>query len=197
MLGIAVPLLAGGCGSTPQAPAPQSSGPSATSAASVTTASPVAAFTTPASDCFVPADTVSSIAGIGPLTATSMGVGNPSNPDQWSGACLYGGSGGESASILTALKPTVSGQTAQQYLAQEIANESSFTSPQNVPDLGDVAELSSLGCGNGTCGYAVAAVQVRGDTVAELVVTLTQASPGQNPVISLARTVLTALAPGQ
>jgi hypothetical protein len=123
-----------------------------------------------------------------------MSISNPGNSGQWFGACFYKGSGGENASILASLKPTVPGQSAQQYLTQELTNESAFTSPRKVPGVGDVAEISDLGCSGGTCSYALATAQILDGTVAEVLVTLTQPSPGHNPIISLTQTVLKALA---
>lgn len=63
---------------------------------------------------------------------------------------------------------------------------------QDVPGLGDVAKFGTAPCSGQTCA-SISAIQLRGGTIADLLVTVKDPSGAEAPVLALAQALLAAV----
>ena len=210
---VALLLATSGCSSSPSAASapPGSSAPKAASATSApaSTSTPAASPSSPsptapaeasasatfkqlsAACLLLPASDFEQVSGQSPLTTHE--VPTSPNPSETLLGCEYLSGSQVDGAITLNILPATSGESAQQYLSDDIAaSKYNYGLSHKVPGLGDAAEFGTAQGGAGLIGSAWFIV-LRGGDVAHLTVSCLDPSGAEAPIVALARGLLAAV----
>ena len=204
---VALLLATSGCSSSPSAPSATSanSGTSAPASTSTPAISPSSPSPTAPAEASAPA-TFKQLSAACPLlpvsdfeqvsgqsALTTHEVPTSPNPSETLLGCEYLSGSQVEGAITVNILPATGGESAQQYLSDDIAaSKYNYGLSQKVPGLGDAAEFGTAQGGAGLIGSAWFIV-LRGGDVAHLTVSCLDPSGAEAPIVALARDLLGAV----
>ncbi|WP_194909352.1 hypothetical protein [Catenulispora rubra] len=167
--------------------AASSSTETTSAAASSSSASP---YSTPTAACpLVPASSFDTVSGYTDLAGQEIPTSAGGAGEVLLG-CKYTSGSTMIGATTVDVAPAQSGESAQQYLSDDIASTKyNFNLSKDVSGVGDAAKFGTTACNTGTCA-SLWLVQVKSGMVAHLTVSVGEASGAEDPVIGLAKALL-------
>jgi hypothetical protein len=210
---VALLLAASGCSSSPSVtsvpPITPATSPTSAPAATSTSASPAASPSSPSPTApaeasapatfkhlsaacpLLPVSDFEQVSGQSALTTHEVPT-SPGPSETLLGCEFLSGSQVDGA-ITVDILPATGGESAQQYLAADIAaSKYNYGLSQKVPGLGDAAKFGTARGGAGLIGSAWF-IQLRGGDVAHLTISCLDPSGAEAPIVALARDLLAAV----
>lgn len=157
---------------------------------------PAPGFSRPAAACpLLPIGDIEQVSGQSGLTTEEIPV-TSSDPGETLRGCFFVSPdypGHPAGSITVSIRPAAHGVSARQYLASDIAaSQYNYGLSRDVPGLGGAAKFGTAKCYQGVCA-SVWLVEIRGGTLADVHVTVTDPSGAENGVLAIGRTLLARL----